>query len=787
MVIKPLDGASIRRSRAALVARADLAGPSLAHRLSQQADGWFEALSVGLPADWSLMATGGYAGGALCPGSDIDVVLLHPHRVGEPTVREVAEQIWYPLWDSGLKLSPGAHSVRSLLSLAADDLVTATAVLRVRRLAGDQASIDSVQRGALEMWRKRPMHWLKELRGVSEQRWAKFGEVASLLEPDLKDGRGGMRDHDVLRWALLTGRDDVLAAMESPLEHLAGPADHVLATRCELHRVTGRTTNVLLLQDQDSVAEAMGYADADVLMLKLAAAARSIDWASERFWRRIERITRKGGKPASHPRPLSDKLPGVTVVDDEVDISAAAELDDQSFVFRVAAASARAGYPLSPKGLQVLANNTSIAEGEPWTERTLRAFVSLLGAGEALVPAIEALEQYDLFSRLLPEWRHVRSLPQRNAFHTYTVDRHLLRTVANANELVRGVARPDLLLVGALLHDIGKGYPEDHTDKGLELVDRICPRMGFSVEDSATIRSLVEHHLLLSETAMRRDLGDPRTASNVADAIEDPGRLELLRALTEADSLATGPSAWSSWKESLIDQLVDGVVHQLNGQARGDDANDGERRFSALIELVRADGALHTEREHVGDFVMLRIATRDRPGLFAAIAGTLALHGIDVLSAEAYTSPDGIAVDQFQILPSPTHSPNWSRIDHDLRAVLDGSVDIAARLEQRMRNYARAHRRAQAATPPLLEVRISNDASDSTTMIDVRAPDAQAVLYRLSSTLAGHGLDIRSAKVATLGHEVVDVFYVQTPGGVLGQIPSVQHDELRERLKQSLS
>jgi [protein-PII] uridylyltransferase len=266
----------------------------------------------------------------------------------------------------------------------------------------------------------------------------------------------------------------------------------------------------------------------------------------------------------------------------------------------------------------------------------------------------------------------------------------------------------------------------------------------------------------------------------------------LLHVLVEADSKATGPSAWSSWKKTLIDQLVASVDAVLAGQTRPGRATGPDERFTDLLEAVRADGRLHTRHERTGDFDRLLVAARDHPGLFAQIAGTLTVHGVDVVAAEAFTSADGIAVDEFRLQPSRTVALDeqaWRRVENDLRAVLDGTVDLGSRIEQRIRNYGRSRRRAMAAVPPRLEVLVTNDASESATMIDVRAPDAIGVLYRLASQLSSCGLDIRSAKVATLGHEVVDVFYVEQPaaGGVASrQIPDSEHGLLRERLKGAL-
>lgn len=783
--MKPVDAATIKRVRSALVADEALAGRGLARRLSQHTDSWFESLAGELPAEWAVIATGGYARGVLAPGSDIDVVLLHPPKAKESLVKEMAEALWYPLWDAGLKLSPAVHSVKSLLQLAGDDLDTATSVLTVRPLAGDPHVAAEVQRAALEQWRRRPFVWLQRLLENGHQRWKRFGDVASLLEPDLKDGRGGLRDHDMIRWALRMDRSDVAAALEAPIEDLAGPADLLLAVRCELHRTTGRATNMLLLQDQDRVAAAMGYADADALMLQVAGSAHAIEWAADRFWRRIERLIRTGGRATSGTRVSATLAPGIVVIDEEAGVADGADLDSPSFVFRFAAAAAHAGLPLDGRSLRMLASR-GVAPGEAWTENTLRAFVSLLGAGRAVVPTVEALERYDLFSRYLPEWRAVRSLPQRNAFHTFTVDHHLLETVANASAFVRDVGRPDLLLLGALMHDLGKGHPGDHTDAGVRLIDDVAARMGLPDDDREVVRSMVALHLLLPETATRRDLSDPRTAQVVAEAVGDLGTLQLLRALTEADSKATGPAAWSAWKQSLLDELVTAAAGVLRGQESMSRTAPVARHLERLAALVSdVPGAVHTEHEDLGDVEVLRTASRDRTGLFATIAGVLALHGLDVVNAAAATSADEVAVDEFRISKSAGVTPNWQRIENDLRGAVSGDVDIASRLEQRLRSASR--RRPQAAASPRFEVLVSNEASESTTVIEVRAPDAPAVLYRLSHALTGMGLDVRAAMVATLGHEVVDVFYVKTSKSPDGRIAEGDFEQVRADLKSALA
>lgn len=807
-----LDGAAMREARAALVARRDLTGRGLTTALAAQADEWLVRLAGGLPAGWALVATGGYARGALCPGSDIDVMLLHPPRASDDQAKEIAARIWYPFWDAKLQLSPAVQSPRSALHLASDDLVTATSLLAVRHLAGSEEAVAELCTAAVLQWRKRPLPWLRRLLDATRQRWTLVGPVSSLLEPNLKDGRGGLRDFDVLRWAVESGRADVVASLEAPLSELASAADLLLSVRCELHRATGRHSDLLTLQDQDVVAAAFGddvlatfgggagrTDPADILMRSVSDAARSIEWAGERFWRRVERILdgvagdggtgprRVGrleriverGRRSRPSRPMPEPMAGVELAGDELHLSGIVDLTDPALVFRLAGVAARSGVPLSREALQTL-RDLPVRDGRtPWTEAMRTEFVGLLAVGEPMIGVVEALEHYGLFSRLLPEWEHVRSLPQRNAFHTYNVDRHLLQTIANAAGFVRTVSRPDLLLVAALMHDLGKGSARDHSELGVELTRVVVPRMGFDSDDVDTIATLVLRHLLLVETATRRDLNDPRTAANVADAVGTSERLDLLRALTESDATATGPSAWSNWKRALVDQLVWRVHRVLDGRPAEQGDPDPDARFVDLVEQIRFGGGVASEVDTDGELIVFRVAAMDRAGLLAMVLGTLVVHRADVVTADAWSTSDGVAVQQFQIRPGQDPPP-FGRIQNDLAAVLAGSLDLEDRLAARIDDARRrARRKVTAAAAPRTEVTVSNAASDTATMIDVRAPDGPAVLYRLVSSLAELGVDIRSAKVATLGHEVVDVFYVQVPGPAGGQIPDDEHAALR--------
>jgi [protein-PII] uridylyltransferase len=371
--------------------------------------------------------------------------------------------------------------------------------------------------------------------------------------------------------------------------------------------------------------------------------------------------------------------------------------------------------------------------------------VGLLAAGEGAVAVFEELDQAGLLVRLLPEWETVRSKPQRNSYHRFTVDRHLVEAAAAAAGLTRRVARPDLLLVGALLHDIGKGLPGDHTQVGMQVVAALAPRLGFGPEDVAVLVSMVEHHLLLPDVATRRDLHDPATARAVADAVGSRDVLELLHALTKADAQATGPAAWSAWKAQLIDELVSRAGALLEGRPPVPPA-----LLTPEQEAVVARGEFAMEPD--GDSVL--VVAPDRPGLLSLAAGVLALHRLDVRAASGFAR-GSTAVTLYRVTPRFGSLPDWTVVREDLRHALDGTLPLEERLAAREAAYSRPGRLVAPSTVALVD-----DASETSTVVEVRAPDELGVLHRIAHVHETSGLDVRSAHVSTLGADVVDAFYV---------------------------
>jgi [protein-PII] uridylyltransferase len=742
-------------------------GEEFCRSYAAEADAWLSGLADRAAGDnrrhLALVAVGGYGRSSLCPYSDLDVVLVHS---GLRDISAVADGIWYPVWDEGVHLDHSVRRPAEVLSAAAEDLRVALGLLDARMVWGERKLAEPLIEKAKAAWRDRlGTRYLPVLEVQMAERRATAGDVAFLLEPDLKESHGGLRDVNVLR--ALSAYAPLLDDY-ADLASLDGATALLTSIRVELHRMAKRAHDRLLLQDQDQVADALGFGDADALMLAVSTAGRQIAWVSDDVWR-----TRRLWDPTPPPKhrfrrrapdnaalPVTADLgPDLMEVNGEVALTSLAPVsDDTSLPLRLAATAAELDRPIARGSLHRLADRMA-PPSDPWSDATRQALVALLALGRPAVDKIESLDQHGLLVRLIPEWAAVRNKPQRNAYHRFTVDRHLLEAAALAAELTDTVERPDLLLIGALLHDIGKGFSGDHTAVGIEVVDRIATRMGFPPEDVEVLVDLVRHHLLLPDTATRRDLDDPTTIDRVARAAGNRTTLHLLAALTEADSRATGPSAWGPWKAGLVADLVE----------RADKVLQGEAAAPALPELLLAAhrGLIDEVRATGLPSVSLQppqviVAAPDRPGIFSSVAGALALNGMNVRAANV-AGEEGVAVEVFTVEVARGTWPDTAKLREDLAAVLTDRLAIGERLSERERIYPL--RRRSAAHLPVSEVTIDTDASETATVLEVRAPDEIGLLHRITRALFEADLDVVSARVSTLGEMVVDAFYVRASGG----------------------
>ncbi|MER7257637.1 [protein-PII] uridylyltransferase [Streptomyces parvus] len=767
-------------------------GPPRRAALARLTDDWLTGLFTAAATragvrGAALVAVGGYGRGELSPRSDLDLLLLHDGSADPAAVAALADAVWYPVWDLGLALDHSVRTPGEARKTAGEDLKVQLGLLDARPVAGDLGLVAGLRTAILADWRNQAPKRLPALHELCQERAERAGELQFLLEPDLKEARGGLRDATALRAVAASWVAD------APREGLAEARRTLLDARDALHLTTGRATDRLALQEQDQVAAALGLLDADTLLRQVYEAARTVSYATDVTWREVNRILRArsarpklrallsgglGAKPTPERTPLAD---GVVEADGEVVLARAARPErDPALTLRAAAAAAEAGLPLSRHLVRHLAA-TARPLPVPWPPEAREELVTLLGAGEATVGVWEALEAEGIVTRLLPDWERVHCRPQRNPVHTWTVDRHLVETAVRAASLTRRVHRPDLLLVAALLHDIGKGWPGDHSVAGEVIARDMATRIGFDKHDVGVIATLVRHHLLLVDTATRRDLDDPATVQAVAGAVSSASTLELLHALTEADALATGPAAWSAWRASLVADLVKRVGAVLAGEfpdEPDDEAPSAEHERLAIEALRTGEPvlALHTQPEEpagngevepVG--VELLIALPDRPGVLPAAAGVLALHRLTVRAADlrAVELPNEVGeradllLLSWRVAAEYGSLPQAARLRADLVRALDGSLDIRARLAEREAAYPR--RRGVKAPPP--RVTVAAAGSRRATVIEVRAQDAPGLLHRIGNALEGSAVRVRSAHVSTLGANAVDAFYVTGTDG----------------------
>jgi [protein-PII] uridylyltransferase len=691
-------------------------------------DAWLATLQP--PEGAALVAVGGLGRRELAPYSDLDLVLVH---TGRPAA-ELAE-FWYPIWDAGFKLD---HSVRTLdeaIAVAGDDVKAALGILDARLVAGNATLAVTLHDAVVERWRRDARTALPKLLEVTQQRWERFGELAFLLEGDLKEARGGLRDVGVLRGLGYAG----VAGGARPAVRAAH--NLLLDARDALHVARGRRGDRLLAQEWPEVARLLDLHDGDTLLRRITDAARTIAHATEDGWRATQRwLSRSAnGSPPAAPRryPLARD---VVEQDGEAVLARAAvsARPDPALALRVAAAAARAGRPIARPTLEWLANYAP-PPTEPWAPASRYALFALLGAGRGLVPTWEACDRYGLVTGWLPEWARVRSAPQYNPVHRYTIDRHLVETAANAAAYAREVSRPDLLVLCALLHDIGKGLPGDHSLVGAPIAAGVATRIGLPPPDVDLVERVVRLHLLLPDTATRRDLADPITIDAVAEAVRDTATLDIRYALARADAAATGPAAWSAWKGRLVADLVRRVAAALAGQAP-EPPPAAPPRPDGPLPAVRV-----TEER-------VTVTATDRTGLLAAVAGCLALHKLEVVTADASTV-DNLAYMSCAVQPRFGGDVDPEALAADLRRALTGDLSVAGKLRRR-------DRAERSGAAPRLMWQPATDAA----VLEVRATDSPALLYRIAHALEEAGANVRAARISTLGAEVVDAFYLEGTG-----------------------
>ena len=744
-----------------------------------------------MPEDVGLVALGGYGRGVLAPGSDVDLLILY-HEPSTHDIAALAEHLLYPLWDAGLRVGHAVRTPDACAEIAAERLDATTAMLDGRVLAGSASAWDEVRSALLALARDDPRAFAERLAADREARRDRFGSVSSLLEPELKEGVGGLRDVHALGWlqtAIGPQLEDAGILRGSERRSVEAAEEFLTRIRGALHLESGRGSDRLLAELQPSIAPAMGFADepglpaVDGLMRSVFEQARQVEHVSASVF---DRFLRGSSAPAPVDATAQGILRAFGTVARDGDVMPAASLDAVAAV--------------------------SIDADLPWNDSIRAAFLELLRCGPGAVHGLETLDRVGLLERYVPAWGPVRCRPQRDPYHRASVDVHLLDSLAGVSRLlddpgddptvalaVHEVADADALRLGAFLHDIGKTGEGHHVEVGTRVAGETLDHMGVSGPTAELARFLVAEHLLLSDTATRRDLDDERLIVGVADRVGDPGRLAALYLLTMADADATGPLAWTPWRATLVRELVAKVRHVLE---RDDVGWGTAERLTARAEEIRASLAgedpeaierfllrmprgyvltvpidrvpvhhrlltpavgRHEVRTHASEgspagAYDLVVVAADRPGLLSMIGGALSLAGLSILTAQVFTTDDGVAVDLFEIegaFEPEVGEERWREFRTMLRKAIEGRLSLDHRVREKRRHYPAPQADVQ------VRVEIDNEASDFFTVIEVGAPDRLGLLFDITRTLAELQLDVHLAKVATFGGRVVDAFYVR--------------------------
>ena len=783
----------------------------------------------------AILATGGYGRAEMAPASDVDLLFL---TAWKPTgwAESMIESILYMLWDLRLKVGHATRSLDESLRLAAGDITIRTSLLEHRAIAGDPMLAGELhQRLRSELFTDSIPEFIEAKLAERATRHARQGGQRYLLEPNIKEGKGGLRDLQTLYWIAKYIHGVHLAGELVDLgvftreEHAAfwQAEDFLWAIRCHMHLIAGRAVEQLTFDLQPEIAARMGYGD--------AGGRRAVEHFMQDYFRHATRVgeitrvfltdleARHLRKAPQHSKGRARLRKGFKTANGRLAITDdAAFLADPVNLLRLFDEGLRSGILIHPDAMRlVVANLHLIDDATRGDARAVRIFLDLLLKRGNPERALRRMNELGVLAAFIPEFEPVVAMMQFNVYHHYTVDEHTIQAVGTLAEIERGALETDLplstalmrgqinrrvLYLAVLLHDIGKGRPEDHSILGAQIARRVCTRLRLPPEEVETVEWLVRNHLVMSDTAQKRDIGDPRTLRDFAKAVRSRKRLDLLTVLTTCDIRAVGPGVWNNWKAMLLRRLhaetaraLETGLEEVNRARRSGEAHaalrarltaegwdarairdeirrhydgywaglqtDTQVTFAHLLAGIRADEIridLHPDPDR--DATRAAFALADHPGIFSRLAGALALVGANVVDARTYTSRDGYATPVFWVQDAEGHPYDMAHLPR-LRQSIERCLRGEVLPQKALADRDKVRKRERAFRFPT-HITFDNEGSDIHTIIEVDTRDRPGLLYDLTRTLAENHIQIVSAQIATYGAQVVDAFYVKDMFGL---------------------
>ncbi|HEY0212173.1 MAG TPA: [protein-PII] uridylyltransferase [Paenirhodobacter sp.] len=803
----------------------------------------------------AVLAVGGYGRAEMAPYSDVDLLFLTPLKIGAWAER-VIESMLYMLWDLKLNVGHASRTIDDCLRLAKEDVTIRTALLEQRYVAGNEPlGVQLNDRLRQDLFRTTGPEFIEAKLAERADRHKRQGGQRYVLEPNVKEGKGGLRDLQTLYWIAKYIHGVNKAADLVPLgvfsqeeyQRFRDAEDYLWAVRDHLHLIAGRASDQLTFDMQVEVARRMKYSDTagrravEVFMQDYFRHATVVGEVTRIFLTALE--SRHVKRAPALTRLLRRRKPlKPPFIDDNGRINISdtrAFLADPLNMLRIFEEALRTGLLIHPDAMRVLSANLDIIDDEMRNSKeAARIFLDMLLKHGNPERPLRRMNELGILSAFIPEFEPIVAMMQFNMYHSYTVDEHTLQVISTASQLERGELAEELpltsavleagvnrrvLYVALLLHDIGKGRPEDHSILGAQIARKVAPRLGLTAEECETVEWLIRHHLLMSDVAQKRDLSDPATIREFAKQMKTRKRLDLLTVLTVCDIRGVGPGVWNNWKASLLRRLytettraLEHGLEALNREQRSNQAKralrerlvDWEPRdlrsemgrhyapywqgltteaHAIFADLLRDLGPdeiridLHPDPDH--DATRAAFVLADHPGIFSRLAGALALVGANVVDARTYTSKDGYATAIFWVQDAEGHPFEETRLPR-LRKMIDRTLagEIVARDALKDRDKVKK-RESQFRFPT--HVTFDNDGSELYTIIEVDTRDRPGLLYDLTRALAAQNIYIASAMIATYGAQVVDSFYVKDMFGL--KLGKAKEDTLERKLREAIS
>ncbi len=802
----------------------------------------------------SVLAVGGCGRAEMAPHSDVDLLFLTPAK-STAWAEAVIESMLYILWDLKLKVGHSSRTIADCLRLGREDITIRTALLEQRYVTGDAAlAADLDAKLWSDLFRNTGPQFIEAKLTERAERHKRQGGQRYVLEPNVKEAKGGLRDLQTLYWIgkylhrVPSAKGLVAAGLlsQDEFETFDRAENFLWAARCHMHHLTGRAADQLTFDLQVEVAERMGYSD--------AGGRRGVERFMQDYFRhatRVGELTRifLAELEARHAKPEARLLgffnrkkvaAGYKLVQGRIDCASNETfLKDPLNLIKVFEEALRSGYLLHPNVMRLIAANLHLIDDDLRDNpEAVRIFLDLMLDHGNPERALRRMNELGVLAAFIPEFENIVAMMQFNVYHHYTVDEHIIQTISVLAQIERGELVEELpvasgilkegvnrriIYIALLLHDIGKGRPEDHSIIGAQLARRIAPRLGLNDEECETVEWLVRYHLLMSDMAQKRDIGDPRTVRDFAKAVETKKRLDLLTVLTVCDIRGVGPNTWNNWKAMLLRQLYSQTADALESgletagrhlredtskealRARlgaweaGDIATELSRHyapywqglstdtqlaFAQLLHGIKDDEIridLHPEPSR--DATRACFALADHPGIFSRLAGALALVGANVVDARTYTSKDGYATAVFWVQDAEGKPYEIARLPR-LRGMIEKTLRGEVLPREALAGRDKVKKRDREFRFPT-HIIFDNEGSEIYTIIEVDTRDRPGLLYDLTRTLAANNIYIASAVIATYGAQVVDVFYVKDMFGLKLHAKHRQ-EALEKKLRQAI-